>query len=85
MIFFQKIQKPLIILLPLVVLVVAIFVYKQRNKNDTEAWIYRGMSFYEEGKCTEAVAALYHASANGDKFADRLLSSVLNSEVCSKQ
>lgn len=40
------------------------------------------MKLYQEGRCAEAIAALYHASVNGDEFADDLLASVINSELC---
>ena len=53
-----------------------------KQQNDTEAWVHRGMQFYEQGKCPEAIAALYHASVKGDLFADKLLGTVLGSKNC---
>lgn len=59
-----------------------ILLQMSKSQNDTEVWIHEGMRFYEQGKCPEAIAALYHASVAGNGFAEKLMNAILKDELC---
>lgn len=81
----SKYKTPIFITLVLLILGGGgILLQVTKRQNDTEAWIHEGMRLYKQGKCPEAIAALYHASVNGDEFAIELLSGVSNSKKCSE-
>lgn len=78
-----KNNKTIYIILSILLTSVAVILLQMpKSQNDTEAWIHEGMRLYEQGKCPEAIAALYHASVDGDEFAVGLLASVSNSAQC---
>lgn len=54
-----------------------------------DGWIHNGVALYQLNRCTDSLAAIYHAmqiaiSAEDADFAQKLFSSVSNSQTCSQ-